>query len=633
MVGRDRAARRPPWLVGAGFALAIAAISAVVAAAGSRPDAGAVSGDEVRALITNGADSLDAALVALESALAATPGDTASGGHTRSAFRLARARYKRVEGIVEYYAPALAAALNSRRQEVDDDDAPPPSTLAPAGFPALERLLWPFPSRVLADSARVIVSVMHAPVARVRALAQGILPTDAQVIEIARLELARVATLGIAGFDAPGTGEALVESAEALEGVRALLDAARGLRAPRVRKERAALDSSLVRAIAWLRGNPEFETADRLTFVAGYAEPAARALDRLRREARTASVLMPRAWRADVPSPYDANAFDPRAYAPSSAPEPTAGIVALGARLFFDPRLSGTGTRSCSSCHDPRKAFTDDLATAASIDRHGARVTRNTPSLINAALEPRQFADERAATLEDQALEVLRSPAEMGSSDSAAAATIQVDAAYRRLFSGAFHADPAQAITPLRLRQALAAYVRSLVALNSRFDRAVRGDTMLLSPLERRGFTLFMGKGGCGTCHFAPLFSGDTPPLYKSSDVEVIGTPASPSRPAAPDADSGRARIDHLPIHLRAFKTPSLRNVTLTAPYMHHGRFATLDGVIRFYNGGGAVGAGARIANQTLSADSLRLTSAERSAIGAFLAALTDTLVAVSPNP
>jgi cytochrome c peroxidase len=150
----------------------------------------------------------------------------------------------------------------------------------------------------------------------------------------------------------------------------------------------------------------------------------------------------------------------------------------------------------------------------------------------------------------------------------------------------------------------------------------VRGDTNAMTAKERRGFTLFMGKGGCGTCHFAPLFSGNTPPLYMSSDVEVIGTPASPARPSRLDSDSGRARVDHLALHVRAFKTPSLRNVSATGPYMHNGAFRTLDEVVRFYDAGGGLGAGARIGNQTLSADSLHLTSSERAAIVAFLGSL-----------
>ena len=108
---------------------------------------------------------------------------------------------------------------------------------------------------------------------------------------------------------------------------------------------------------------------------------------------------------------------------------------------------------------------------------------------------------------------------------------------------------------------------------------------------ERRGFNLFMGKARCGTCHFAPLFNGVTPPLYERADVEVIGTPGTPEHPASLDADSGRARIDRLAEHVAAFKTPTLRNVALTAPYMHNGACRTLDQVIRFYDGGGGQGA------------------------------------------
>jgi cytochrome c peroxidase len=617
------AARRSPWLVGAG--LAVSALGATLAFVPRHAPA-IGDGNDVRALIIADADSLDAALVALSDALAVAPEGAGAAQRIRSAFRLTRARYKRVEGIVEFYSPALAAALNSRRQEVDDDDAPPPSTIAPSGFPALEQFLFPSVTRATADSAHRLALAMRSPVARIRGLAAAITPTNPQIIEITRLELARVSTLGIAGFDSPKTGEAMLESAEAIDGIRGIFLRTGEVRWPRLGHARADVDSALAVASEYLRTHADFASSDRLTFLAEYAEPAARAIDLLRRASHTPAMIMPRAWRADVPSVYGADAFDPRAYTPLTAPPQTDELIKLGARLFLDPRLSGTGTRSCASCHDPKRAFTDGLPTAASIDRRGAIVARNTPSLINAGLEPRLFADERAASLEDQALEVLRSPAEMGSSDLAAAAAIAGDDRYRGEFARAFRADTGSAISPLHVRQALAAYVRSLVATNSRFDRAVRGDTAAMSQVEKRGFNLFMGKAACGTCHFAPLFSGDTPPLYHASDVEVIGTPASPLQPARLDADSGRARLDHLPAHLRAFKTPSLRNVALTAPYMHHGRFATLDNVLLFYDGGGGLGAGAKIANQTLSGDALHLTAEERSAIVAFLGTLTDTV-------
>jgi len=154
-----------------------------------------------------------------------------------------------------------------------------------------------------------------------------------------------------------------------------------------------------------------------------------------------------------------------------------------------------------------------------------------------------------------------------------------------------------------------------------------------MSGEERLGFTLFMGKAGCGTCHFAPLFSGNTPPRYMASDVEVIGTTSSPLTHTTLDADSGRARIDGLPNHVRAFKTPSLRNSALTAPYMHNGAFRTLDDVLLFYDRGGGSGAGADVPNQTLSSDSLHLSASERRAIVSFMKTLTDTSIRAPKRP
>jgi cytochrome c peroxidase len=582
------------------------------------------SSGEVQRFIERDAELLDGSLVLLRQALGAPQQDTAATQRVRAAYRATRAHYKRLGAVAEFYAPAVAAALNSRRQEVDDDDAPPPSTLSAGGFPALDTLVWPTVAQGKADVARRLIDKMHGPVVRLRQLAAVIVPTDAQLIELARLELARVSTLGIAGFDAPATKDAMPEGAEALDGVRALYADVGPTRWPALGPQRRSMDSTWWRAVSYLRAHPDFETFDRLTFLAFYVQPAALALDDLRRLVGAAAVQIPRGWRADVPSVYSVGAFDSRAYAPSLAPVPSEALISLGRKLFSEPALSGNGTRSCASCHVPNHAFADGLPRAESLAGHGARVARNTPTVINAALQPSQFADERAVTLEDQVRQVLLSPTEMGSSLDASAARLASSAQYRTAFAHAFGSGTAP-VTPERLQRALAAYVRSLVALDSRFDRAVRGDTALLTAEERRGFNVFMGKGGCGACHFAPLFSGNTPPLYLGSDVEVIGTAVSPNRPGALDPDSGRVRIDHRPEHLRAFKTPSLRNVALTAPYMHNGTFATLEQVIRFYDGGGGQGAGARLANQTLSADSLHLSAVEVRAIIAFLGTLTDT--------
>jgi cytochrome c peroxidase len=174
------------------------------------------------------------------------------------------------------------------------------------------------------------------------------------------------------------------------------------------------------------------------------------------------------------------------------------------------------------------------------------------------------------------------------------------------------------------MRGALAAYMRSLVRLDSRFDRAMRGEEAVLAVDERRGFNLFMGKARCGTCHFAPLFNGTVPPGYTESEVEIIGVPVS-TRGQVLDPDRGAGASDKAPLHDFAFKTPTVRNVVVSAPYMHNGVFRTLAEVVDFYDAGGGAGLGLDVPNQTLPADSLHLTRGEKRDLVAFMRALTDT--------
>jgi cytochrome c peroxidase len=620
--------RRARLLLGvAALATLVASVRGVAALRGRTAAAGLEP--PMRQWLDAAADTLDRSLERVSQQARGGRERPASNPAVRLAFERARLDYKRLEGVLEFYAPALAAALNLRRQEVDDDDAPPPATLAAGGFPALERLLYPTLDANRAAEVRSIVGDMRSVVRRVRSLGGALAPTDAQLVELARLEIARVSTLGIAGFDTPRirSGALTIECSAALDGIAELFAFVGPRRWPSLGRQVRAVDSTLTRASRYLRSQIDVDGFDRLTFIVSYAEPTARAVDALRRAAGVVPLRLPRAWRSDVASVYDSGAFNARVYANAEAPATTASLVALGQRLFFDPVLSGNGTRACASCHSPSRAFTDGLAKEARLDGRG-NIPRHTPTLLNAALQPAQFADERAATLEDQVARVLESRSEMGSSVERAARAVATAPGYQEQFVQAFRVSRVDAVTPLRLRFALAAYVRSLVALESRFDRAARGDVGLLSSEERRGFNLFMGKAGCGTCHFAPLFNGATPPLYVSSDVEVIGTPVAPNRPGIPDSDSGRAGIDGLSTHYRAFKTPTLRNVALTAPYMHNGAFSTLEEVLAFYDGGGGAGAGAPILNQTLATDSLRLGATDRLAIIAFLRTLTDTMPA-----
>ncbi len=154
----------------------------------------------------------------------------------------------------------------------------------------------------------------------------------------------------------------------------------------------------------------------------------------------------------------------------------------------------------------------------------------------------------------------------------------------------------------------------------------MRGDNNAMSKNDIKGFNVFMGKGKCGTCHFMPLFNGTVPPLFDKMESEVLGVPATTDtiNPKL-DADSGKYVLYGIPHHLYSFKTTTVRNVELTAPYMHNGVYKTLEEVIDFYNKGGGAGLGFEIEHQTLPPDPLGLTEEDKANLILFLKSLTDT--------
>jgi cytochrome c peroxidase len=245
-------------------------------------------------------------------------------------------------------------------------------------------------------------------------------------------------------------------------------------------------------------------------------------------------------------------------------------------------------------------------------------LARNTPTLLNAALQPAQFYDLRAISLEDQVEDVLHNPLEMRGSLQTAIGRFSRDSGYRKLWGAAF---PGGSVDTTGIIIALAAYVRSLVRLDSRFDEYMRGDSTALDTEEIRGFNLFMGKARCGSCHYMPLFNGNFPPVYGRTEAEVIGVPSAPSSDII-DTDPGQFAIIAAPFLLHAFKTSSIRNASRTAPYMHNGIYTTLDQVVDFYDAGGGVGAGEKLANQTLPTDSLHLSPKEKKSLVAFMKSL-----------
>jgi len=282
---------------------------------------------------------------------------------------------------------------------------------------------------------------------------------------------------------------------------------------------------------------------------------------------------------------------------PASNP-PTAAKVALGQRLFFDKEISVTGTIACASCHDPKLALTDGEPTGRGVS--GRRLKRHTPSLWNLAWSRLLFWDGRAPSLEAQVRFPVEHPDEMGASLENAVLRLSRHASYQAAFAEAFPAEPA--INANTLALALAAYERTLVSPPTRFDAWIAGDAAALSAAEARGFRLFTGKGRCSNCHSGFQFT--------DNNFYDIGLPGD---------DKGRGEVIELKAADHAFKTPSLRELAWTGPYMHDGSLATLEEVVHHYETGG-------VARTTRSPDlprDLRLSAEERADLVAFLETLS----------
>jgi cytochrome c peroxidase len=336
-------------------------------------------------------------------------------------------------------------------------------------------------------------------------------------------------------------------------------------------------------------------------------------------------------WKNPIPLGLPADTWD--YYVPKKNPM-TPAKIELGRKLFFDARLSADGRVSCASCHDPKLAFTDGRATASGIA--GRRGARNAPTLLNAMFNTGQFWDGRADTLEDQAVQPLINPLEMGNNSyDEVVSRLRAIPEYRAEFQSVFGAEMRIGLVGL----ALAAYERTLVSGDAAFDRFIAGDQNAISEEAKRGFALFRGKARCARCH---TFS-EAMPFF--SDFNYHNTGVAMNHPnfdklsrqayAATETDKAREVIDALAkqeggqelgrilvtyqvFDIGTYRTPGLRNIALTAPYFHDGSAKTLADVVRFYNEGGR-----RNINREWDLDALPLNEDEQRDLTAFLESLT----------
>ena len=396
------------------------------------------------------ADKADSALALLVSA--ANSHDTAQ---TRVAFIGARRTYKRVEWLAEHYTPLTALALNGPAIDKPDEENPK-VTVKPTGLQVIEAMLYSdVVDAVRLDSVSMQARIARINIKRVRERALETVVTESQLFDASRTEIGRMVSLGISGFDTPSVGTALPEASEVIGAIaQAMKDFAPTSR------ENVELQRSANSAREFLAAAKSFEEFDQFTFVTEYVIPFARALGELQRAANVSRLTDPRAWNAASNTFFDSGAFNPQAFAPSGARATSPQLIALGARLFNETRLSGRGDRSCATCHMESRALADGMrvpallpvsnshiasATVSENERRVAAPPRNTPTLYNAALQAAAFSDARIAFLEDQITTVISNPREMGGNVDVAAKTIRGDTSYTKSLIDAFGAVPSDA--------------------------------------------------------------------------------------------------------------------------------------------------------------------------------------------
>lgn len=530
-----------------------------------------------------------------------------------------RLAFKRIEFFTEYFFLSETRMYNAA--PVFEVEEPTLELVEPMGLQQIETLL--FEDDVLANKPLLLAhaDALQTSTKDLKSLLYQFTATDAQILESLRIELIRMMTLSISGYDAPSLKSGINETLEATSSLFEVLQ-------PYLEKEPVSgklIEQRLSETIKFLDTNTDFDSFDRMKYLKEFALPLQQELGQLIKklhlELNTTTFL-----NYEVANLYSKGAIQELGYITANLPHNKA-LTELGKELFSDPTLSGKSTTSCATCHQPQNYFNDGLPKSPSLNPDSV-LKRNTPTLLYAGRQHMQFWEGRAGSLEDQIADVLLNPLEMnGQIEFLSSGKIFQNEKYQKLAQSAFPDKNVQNLGIPEIASSIASYVAALQPMNSPFDRYINGEENALTENQIAGFNLFMGKAQCGTCHFPPYFNSMLPPLYAISEVEILGTPANDDLDhPIKDNDRGRYDLYRMKYYNGAFKTPTVRNASKTAPYMHNGAFKTLEGVVELYNRGGGSGIGLPIPDQTLSANPLNLTPDETNSIVSFIDALTDSI-------
>lgn len=367
-----------------------------------------------------------------------------------------------------------------------------------------------------------------------------------------------------------------------------------------------------------------FESLDRASLFKKYLVPLQQNLQLLVASFQAPSPEWAKHLNWSAP-PFSNDWLQAEAFLKNTAASPRDSLVALGALLFVEPMLSGNNKRACISCHKPSKAFTDGRQTSLGFD-FSAKLSRNAPSLVNTVYSQRFGHDLNFSSLEEQIMSVINHHQEFRTSMPEIVAKLSTSQPYKTKFQHCFPAS--SAIDSIQVLTALSSYMASLVFLNSPFDQYMRGESDHIEPAVVRGYNLFMGKAACGSCHFAPLFSGLKPLAYQVQEYQSgyyhrleNGYPRKDQDPGLAKSSMKKRQAD-AGQYAFYFKTPTVRNLEYTIPYMHDGSWMSLDSL--WTNHYSLLPAHKRSPSQSRAFEQKLLSESERQAILSFLSSLNE---------
>jgi len=533
-------------------------------------------------------------------------------------FTEARKAFKKAEPYASYLNPEVGHKVNGPALPIYKEDTG--KILLPLGLQKIEESIFEggVSEIIYKREVNITKGLMHTLKDYVKSK-----ELNAQRFFIAtHQQLLRVISHSISGFDTPISHLGIKETIVSLESLKKVYNSSLS---NIIREKNAQLNKDFLNnidnAINFINGNLDFDTFDRYTFLRDCFNPITRNWVAIRKESGLWKGVNNKPFNFDAPTFFESNSFNVDYFKPTINRNASDAQRALGKKLFFEPRLSKKGKMACATCHIPEKGYTDGLA--FNIDNSGKKLQRNTPTLINSVFQKGFFLDGRSPTLEDQISSVFTNKKEFAGNVHQFSTAILKDTSYYKLFEKAFGKIPTKNIEIIK---AISSYVSTLNGFNSKFDKNIRAEENSFTNEEKLGMNLFMGKALCATCHFMPLTNGTVPPFFTETEKEVIGVPKSAKNKELDDDLGFYWRFEE-ELHRGMFKTTTVRNSQLTAPYMHNGIYNTLEEVIDFYNKGGGGGLGFDLPHQTLPFDNLKLTNQEQKAIIAYLKTLTDSTI------